>query len=200
MKKFNLLAIIALLFSGLALFSNIDFFGPEGFRLSPGGGFSLSPGSGFTRTNVATTSVVRQINLDDSFLIGTSTPETSKGILTVALNGSTTIRTPINSEFGFRVQNSAYEPILHINTQNGSTTVSGRLNVGGIVSSGILGLGTSTPSKILSVSTTATTTIYFDSTSATQGACIKIKNATGTGYTFMTVGYGVATFSTEPCE
>ena len=51
-----------------------------------------------------------------------------------------------------------------------------------------------------SVTGSATTTVFIDSSSATQGACLKLKNATGTGFTFMTVGYGVATFSTISCE
>ena len=51
-----------------------------------------------------------------------------------------------------------------------------------------------------SVTSSATTTIFIDSSSATQGACFKMKNATGTAFTYMTVGYGVATFSTISCE
>ena len=63
-----------------------------------------------------------------------------------------------------------------------------------------VGIGTTTPARILSVSTTATTTIYFDSTSATQGTCLKMKNATGTDYTYLTVEYGVLVASTISCE
>ena len=33
-----------------------------------------------------------------------------------------------------------------------------------------------------------------------QGACIKIKNANGMGYTYLTTRDGIATFSTNSCE
>ena len=65
---------------------------------------------------------------------------------------------------------------------------------------GGVGIGTTSPSKIFSVSTAATTTIYLDSTSATQGTCLKMKNATGTDYTYLTVEYGVLVASTISCE
>ena len=51
-----------------------------------------------------------------------------------------------------------------------------------------------------SFTSAATTTVTIDTTSSTQGGCLKMKNATGTEYTYMTVGYGVAIFSTNSCE
>ena len=63
-----------------------------------------------------------------------------------------------------------------------------------------LGVGTTSPQRVLSIQTTGTTTFYVESTSLTQGACLKLKNATGTAYTYMTVGYGTAIFSTIPCD
>lgn len=55
-------------------------------------------------------------------------------------------------------------------------------------------------SSSASFTSAATTTITIDSTSLTQGGCFKMKNATGTNFTYMTFGYGVAIFSTISCE
>lgn len=64
----------------------------------------------------------------------------------------------------------------------------------------LVGLGTTSPATMLDVFTTGTTTITIDSNSLTQGACIKIKDFDGDGYTYLTVNNGTQTFSTISCE
>ena len=97
--------------------------------------------------------------------------------------GTTTIQTPVNSPRAFRVINAASSTVFTVDTAN--TRV---------------GIATGTPARTLSVTSTGTTTIYLDSTSGTQGTCLKMKNATGTDYTFVTVEYGVLVASTISCE
>ena len=104
------------------------------------------------------------------------------------------------------IQASSTEPALAVrqvdsgNQGHIASFFDGITEVMRISAAGRLGLGTTSPATVLSVSTPATTTIYLDSTSGTQGTCIKMKNATGTDYTYMWVGYGVATFTTVSCE
>lgn len=63
------------------------------------------------------------------------------------------------------------------------------------------GIGTTTPSTLFSVgqSGSATSSIFLDSTSG-KGGCIVVKDAGGTGYTYITTKDGVLTASTVPCN
>jgi len=67
-------------------------------------------------------------------------------------------------------------------------------------SAGDFGVGTTTPSTLLDVYSTASTTITVDSSSGSQGGCIKIRDADGAGYTYLSTLNGVALFSTVSCE
>lgn len=74
----------------------------------------------------------------------------------------------------------------------GAASVSGRVDFGGAASistyfsagAGIAG----------------TSSFNFDNNSATTGACIKIKDNDGSGYTYLRVSNGVGTFSTVSCR
>jgi len=65
---------------------------------------------------------------------------------------------------------------------------------------GNVGIGTTAPTSLLDVFSTATTTVAWDSSSVTQGACIKIKDMDGGGYTYLTVLDGVLIADTVSCE
>jgi hypothetical protein len=52
----------------------------------------------------------------------------------------------------------------------------------------------------LTASTSATTTIAINSSSLTQGACLKLKDVDGDGYTYVTANNGVLTASATSCE
>ena len=64
------------------------------------------------------------------------------------------------------------------------------------------------PKTFMTVQNTATTTIqvgskttvYLDSELINQGACIKIKDEDGGGYTYLTTKGGVGTFSSQSFE
>jgi len=69
-----------------------------------------------------------------------------------------------------------------------------------ITGAGNIGIGTTTPDKLLTVSSSGTTTQSIDSTSITKGACLKLKDADGVGYTYMSANNGVITASTLSCS
>src|SRR3990167_6346060 len=57
-----------------------------------------------------------------------------------------------------------------------------------------------TSSQPSTFSSGGTTTVFLDTRSGAQGTCLKMKNATGTDYTYMWVGYGTSVFTTISCE
>lgn len=69
-----------------------------------------------------------------------------------------------------------------------------------VSAAGLVGIGTSTPATLLDVFSTATTTVTWDSNSATQGACIKVKDMDGGGYTYITTLNGTLQADTVSCE
>lgn len=68
---------------------------------------------------------------------------------------------------------------------------------------GNFGIGTTTPTSLFTVGTstsaTATTTIFIDST-ATKGSCVVLKDADGSGYSYITINNGVISASTKDCR
>lgn len=76
--------------------------------------------------------------VDFGFTIGTTTPLSLYGTSTLAIYGSTTIQTPINTLHAFRIINSASTTIFSVNTVNSLASTSNLL-----VSNG-LGVGIST--------------------------------------------------------
>ena len=67
-------------------------------------------------------------------------------------------------------------------------------------SKGFVGVGTSTPLNLFTVTSSGTTTPNFDSVSASQGACLKLKDADGSGYTYCVANNGTLSCSTASCE
>ena len=63
-----------------------------------------------------------------------------------------------------------------------------------------IGIGTTSPATLLDIFSTATTTQTIDSDSITQGACIKLKDMDGVGYTYVYGNNGTLTASTISCE
>lgn len=63
-----------------------------------------------------------------------------------------------------------------------------------------LGIGTLSPENIVDISSNTTTIVKVDSTSLNKGACFKLKDSDGVGYTYMTVNDGVPNFSINFCE
>ena len=62
------------------------------------------------------------------FTVGTSTPLSQFGSTTLAVYGSTTIQTPINTQHAFRVINAASSTLFQIDSTNSSSTFATDLN------------------------------------------------------------------------
>ena len=139
-------------------------------------GLETSP---WTRTaaTASTSPFVNLITTADGLAVGTSTMSFSvENDLYAMINGSTTIRTPVNSLRAFRVLNSAYTSLLTIDTVNSwiqslSTTT--------------VGTASSTPSQEFVVtgdqmiSNSGTTTLFLDSTTAGNLSCIQMESTQG---------------------
>ena len=85
--------------------------------------------------------------------------------------------------FGFVIGLHYYTQARIYNPSSGSDLSSGGAISGNLTVDGNVGIGTSTPNTLLDVHSTATTTVTWDSSSASQGACIKVKDMDGDGYT-----------------
>lgn len=70
---------------------------------------------------------------------------------------------------------------------------------GGIQNQGI-GIGTTTPGALLDVYNTATSTLMISSDSATQGACIKLRDSDGAGWSYCVILNGTLSCGTDSCE
>lgn len=75
------------------------------------------------------------------FLIGTSTNATDNGSTTLAVYGSTTLQTYIDTEFAFQVLNSATTSIFQVDTLNSSTTANGAFYVNELTVDNCTGCG-----------------------------------------------------------
>ena len=216
----KILLWLSLIISCLALLFSLGSYQLPfvGGLLTPPGGGLLSPGGGFQR-QATTTSL---INLGDYLGIGTATPQTTLEVVNTSVGISTSplflsnlsSATSTASRLTFRANDvlngtstAAITGILTQNFSTGkgnlifSTLRSGLLTESmRILDNGNVGIGTTSPARILSVSSSGTTTVYIDSISGTQGTCLKMKNATGTDYTFITAAYGSLVISTVSCE
>lgn len=65
---------------------------------------------------------------------------------------------------------------------------------------GNVGVGSTTPSARLTVTNTGTSTVMFDALSGSQGNCLVLKDADGSGYTYVVANNGVLTASTNDCR
>ena len=79
-------------------------------------------------------------------------------------------------------------------------TVYGQANSSGGSDEHRIGIATTTPATLMDVFSTGTTTITIDSNSATQGACLKLKDSDGGGYSYITILDGTITATTTSCE
>jgi len=66
--------------------------------------------------------------------------------------------------------------------------------------SGNFGFGTTTPLSDFHFFSETTSTISLDSSSTTTGACLKLKDIDGDGYTYCTANNGSLSCTTTPCE
>lgn len=62
------------------------------------------------------------------------------------------------------------------------------------------GIASVSGNTFFGMGSTATSTFTFESTSATQGACLKLKDSDGSGYTYLRVSDGAASFTTVACN
>lgn len=81
----------------------------------------------------------------------------------------------------------------------GDLYMTGTSTMTGLVSSRI-GIGTTTPGAIFDAYSSGTSTIMVSSDSATQGACLKLKDWDGSGFTYCVVADGTMSCSTTSCE
>jgi hypothetical protein len=71
----------------------------------------------------------------------------------------------------------------------------------GDFSTGKVSIGTTTAPSTLDVySHTATSTLQVDSGTGEKGACLKMKDSDGVGYTYVTFNNGTMTATTSPCD
>lgn len=81
---------------------------------------------------------------------------------------------------------------------NGGNVTNTTFEVGGTAS--ISGIASVSGNFSAGGKNTGTSSFEFDSPSTTQGGCFKIKDVDGSGYTYLRVSNGVATFSTVDCR
>ena len=81
---------------------------------------------------------------------------------------------------------------------NSGATTQSTLEVGGTAS--ISGIASVSGNFSAGAGNTGTSSFNFDAPSTTLGACLRIKDNDGSGYTYMRVSNGVATFSTVDCR
>src|SRR3990167_6233813 len=201
----KLLLWLSLIISCIALFFSLGRYQIPfvGGLLTPPGGGVLSPSGGFQRLGTTSPQATLEV-------VETSSGATANQLYLSNLASATNTASRLTFRANDVLNATSTATITGILTQNFSTgkgnLIFSTLRSGlvtesmRILDNGNVGIGTSSPARILSVSTAATTTIYLDSTSGSQGTCLKMKNATGTDYTYMWVGYGVATFTTISCE
>ena len=81
---------------------------------------------------------------------------------------------------------------------NAGATTQATLEVGGTAS--ISGIASVSGNFSAGTANTGTSSFNFDAPGTTIGSCLRIKDNDGTGYTYLRVSNGVATFSTVDCR
>ncbi|MDO8496042.1 MAG: hypothetical protein Q7S43_01150 [bacterium] len=81
---------------------------------------------------------------------------------------------------------------------NAGATTQATLEVGGTAS--ISGVASVSGNFAAGMASTGTSSFMFDTPSTTLGACMRIKDNDGAGYTYLRVSNGVGTFSTVDCR
>lgn len=92
-------------------------------------------------------------------------------------------------------------PIATLSVVGKSGSTADILNVASSSGTSIFRVIASTTAPTLIINKgNATTTVQIDSTSATKGSCLKLKDADGSGFTYVVVNNGTLTASTASCE
>ncbi len=178
-----------LLISGyLEVNSSASFDG--GFELATFASVSMDGTSNFNINLQSTGDFILQDNGSTFFTLSDTGTLTMTGASTFSggVSVSTNFEVTGNNRFGINA-GAVTETTLEV---GGIASVSGRVDFGGAASistyfsagAGIAG----------------TSSFNFDNGSATTGACIKIKDNDGSGYTYLRVSNGTGTFSTVSCR
>jgi hypothetical protein len=149
-------------------------------------------------------------------IISTTTATSTAESLSVSIDGNAILT--VYAEAGGETNGQALNRRVGINTTTTPTAVlsiKGNASTSGallkiststldtfyIDDAGKIGIGTSTPTSLFSVgSQTATTTITVGEVGSGKGACLKLKDWTGTGWTYCSTNAGTMTCSVNSCE
>lgn len=135
-----------------------------------------------TTTHVGTVSGVNDILVSGGLEVNGSAAFDGFALFSAGGSVSTNFEITGNNRFGI---NSG--PVTQTTLEVGGTaSISGVASVSGNFAAGMANTGTSS--------------FNFDAPSTTLGACFRIKDNDGSGYTFLRVSNGVATFSTVDCR
>lgn len=178
-----------LLISGyLEVDSSASFDG--GFELATFASVSMNGTSDFNVNLQSTGDFILQDNGSTFFTLSDTGTLTMTGLSTFSggVSVSTNFEVTGNNRFGINA-GLVTEATLEV---GGAASVSGRVDFGGAASiSTYLSAG---------AGVAGTSSFTFDNGSATTGACIKIKDNDGSGYTYLRVENGAARFSTISCR
>lgn len=140
-----------------------------------------------------------------AFLTNALTDETGNGL--AVFNNGPTLSTPRIAQV---LGGTAVSSSLTLQTTSASGTsdfialkvgANGAIDAMRVTTLGLIGIGTTTPTSLFTVaSSTGTSTIAIDTSTSTRGGCIKMKNRSGIGYSYLTVEAGVLSASTVSCE
>lgn len=189
------------------------------FNVSSSTGTSILRVTALGRVGIGTTTPISNFALQGTsgqtanlFSLASSSGST---LFSVTSAGATSINTSATSSSAFLITNPSGQTNLQVDQTAittgltiGTTTTSSLYSAGSLVIVGstasttmpYLLLASSTGESIFKVSNNATTTILMDNPITTKGTCLKLKDADGTGYTYVVANNGVLTASTGSCE
>ena len=149
------------------------------------GGFASAAYSRFgtdTTTHAGTVSGANDLLISGGLEVNGSAAFDGFALFGAGASISTNFEITGNQRFGINAG-----PVTQTTFEVGGTaSISGIASVSGNFSAGTANTGTSS--------------FNFDTPSTTQGGCFRIKDNDGSGYTFLRVSNGVATFSTVDCR
>lgn len=168
------------------------------------GGFNTAVGSAalFLNTTGTENTAVGYQALENPFDVAFGSRNTCMGSNCLNLTTGNN-NTALGYQAGNLLTTGSFNILIGNNVQATSTTASNSLNIGNMLYgvSPRIGVATDTPASLFSVgsSGSATTTIFLDSASA-KGTCLVMKDADGTGYTYVSANNGALTASTASCQ